>query len=320
MFPGYSWRELRDGARERKRNGVLCHSAIEIQSAVGCAYDCTYCPYGAFVCARLDVERFADDVAALTLSRPAQTLYKLNNRTDTLALEPQHGLAKALVERFASLDGRYLLLYSKGDAVDHLVDLEHRQKTVASFTLTPAPVAELLEKSAPPPAARLAAIAKLARAGYPIRVRFSPIVPVRGWREAYQELVRALAKVAEPELVTLWTLSMIELDALERIVPLDALDPGALDAMRAGEDATRGQKGAPLPAALRAELYREIATMVREVSPTTRVSLCLETADVWDAAGAVVVPRDRRSFVCNCGPRASPDALVALRTRPSDSV
>jgi len=56
VFPGYSWRELRNGARERKRHGVLCHSAIELQSTIGCAYDCTYCPYGAFVCARLDVE------------------------------------------------------------------------------------------------------------------------------------------------------------------------------------------------------------------------------------------------------------------------
>lgn len=304
VFPGYSWRELRDGGREQQQRGVLCHSGREIQSVVGCVFDCTYCPYTSFVSLRLDLESFADRALELAQQHPGQLLYKLNNRSDTLGLEPQYGLAAALVQRFAELEQQTLMLYSKGDAVDQLLELDHRGRTVACFTLTPQPVAEVLEPGAPPPAARLLAMGKLYRAGYPVRARISPVVPWDGWREAYLELVQQLLAQAQPEMVTLWTLSMVDVESLAEILPPDRLDPAALASTRAAADRMRGVKGAPFPPVLRADLYREIAALIRDRSPQTRVALCLETPEVWDAAAGKLVPRDGPRFSCNCGPRA----------------
>jgi len=315
VFPGYSWREVRNGREQADRHGVLCQTAIEIQSVVGCPFDCAYCPYTSFVCVRLDVERFADRVEELVRERPHQRLWKLNNRSDTLGLEPEYGLAATLVERFAHLDGATLLLYSKGEAVEHLTGLDHRGRTAASFTLTPEPVAERLEPGAPPPSARIAALGALHRAGYPTRVRFSPVVPLAGWREAYDDLTRRIAAVAAPELVTLWTLSMVELAELPRIVPLDALDPLALADARRAEDALRGDKGAPFPEWTRTRIYRELTEIVRARLPSSRVSLCLERESVWNALGGTL-PSPRGGFVCNCGPTATPD-VIRLRRRAS---
>ena len=315
LFPGYSWCELRSGRREQRDRGVLCQTAVEVQSAVGCPFDCAYCPYTHFICANLDVGGFVDRVCALAEGRRSQSLYKLNNRSDVLGLEPEYGLAPALVERFAHLPGRFLMLYAKGVAVDELVELEHQRKTIACFTLSPELSAELLETGAPPPAARLSAIAKLAAAGYPIRIRFSPIVPLRGWREAYADLITRLAAVAEPELITLWTLSMVPLDELDRIVPLERLDEAALEAAQATAGEMQNRKGAPFPPSLRAHIYREIGALIRERLPTTAVALCLETAEVWDAAARLLVPRRGGSFVCNCGPRSTPTAVARLARR-----
>jgi hypothetical protein len=78
VFPGYSWRERRDGRAQAREHGVLCQTAIEIQSVVGCPFDCAYCPYTSFVCVRLDVETYADRVVALVKERPSQTLWKLS--------------------------------------------------------------------------------------------------------------------------------------------------------------------------------------------------------------------------------------------------
>ncbi len=314
VFPGYSWRELRNGKKERQRNGVLCHSAVEIQSVVGCPFDCTYCPYTGFICVRLDVENFVDKVGALALERPSQTLFKLNNRSDTFGLEPEYGLSRALVERFAKLENQYLLLYSKGDEVDALIDLDHQGKSIVSFTLTPEAVASFLEVGAPSPADRIRAIARLSDAGYPIRVRFSPIVPLRGWREAYRDLIEQLMAVSRPELITMWTLSMINVADIDRIVPREDLDEEILAAALAGAEQTNGQKGAPFPAPIRALIYRDIAALVREISPRTKVSLCLENEEVWDAVADLVVPRRGADFVCNCGPKATPE-LVRLASR-----
>jgi hypothetical protein len=315
IFPGYSWRELRSGRRELRERGVLCQTAIEVQSAVGCPFDCAYCPYTHFICANLDVAGFVDRVTRLARERLHQSLYKLNNRSDVLGLEPEYGVAPALVDRFAGLPGRYLMVYAKGDAVDGLLAVRHEGKTVACFTLNPEPVAELLETGAPSPARRLEAIGKLSAAGYPIRVRLSPVVPLRGWREAYADLLRRLAALARPELVTLWTLSMVPLAELARIVPLDRLEPAALGAAQSTAAEMVGRKGAPFPPSLRAVLYRDLATLIRERLPETAVSLCLETAEVWDALAPRLVPRRGGAFLCNCGPRATPAALRRLPRR-----
>ena len=313
IAPGYRWDELRSGGEQAKKHGVLCHSAIEIQSVVGCAFDCSYCPYSSFLCVHVDVEHFVERVTALTRARKTQRLYKLNNRSDTLGLEPEYGLAPALVERFAELDGRYLMLYSKGREVDALTGLDHRGKTIASFTLTPEPVAQLMERGAPAPKLRIQAIAKLAAAGYPIRARFSPIVPIAGWEVAYADLIAQLTAVCRPEMLTLWTLSMVDYDTLERVVPLAALDRRSLAAAAASADTMRGKKGAPFPPNERARIYGAIAAMMRDYSPGTAVSLCLETPEVWDLLGAQLVPRKGRQMLCNCGPVATPEALVAIR-------
>lgn len=304
VFPGYSWKELRDGGRELDRNGVRCHTGVEIQSAVGCPYDCTYCPYSSFLCVRTDVETLVDRVRDLVEKRPKQLLYKLNNRTDTLGLEPEHGVASALIELFSQLDRRYLLLYTKGGEVDHLLDLDHQNKTIASFTITPPSVAKLLEPSAPTTEERLEAIEKLSRAGYPIRLRFSPIVPIENWRQIYHDLIEDIYRRSTPEMITLWTLSMIDIDELDRLVPFESLDSNILDETKKMADAVAQTKGAPFPAQIRIELYKEIASMIGDMNRGTRVSLCLETDHVWQGLEKQVVAKKGSKFLCNCGPSA----------------
>jgi hypothetical protein len=263
------------------------------------------------VCVRLDVEAFVERVIDLAKKRKTQSLYKLNNRTDILGLEPEYGLARALVERFAELSGPHLMLYTKGASVDHLVDLDHRGQTVASFTLTPDPVAKMLEQGAPPPSERIRAMERMFVAGYPVRVRFSPIVPIRGWRDAYADLIRRVFSVARPELITLWTLSMVDFDELDQIVPPETLDEGAHASARDAAGEMQGQKGAPFPPTLRASISRELVGMIRTYSSDTHVSLCLETPEVWAATGPLVGdPHRRGGFLCNCGPLVTPDALV----------
>lgn len=306
LYPGRSWRHLRCGQHEYSKNQVLCHTAIEVQSTIGCPFDCTYCPYSSFICFNLDIESFADRVVQVAKENPKQSLYKLNNRTDTLGLEPEYGLAALLVRRFAELPNKYLMLYSKGDYIDSIDQLDHKGKTIASFTLTPERIASMLEMGAPRVKRRLRAIHRLSEVGYPIRVRFSPIIPISGWQAAYRDLIGQLMEVARPELITLWTLSMVDFQELTSIVPTDELDEKALRSAQNRADEMRGRKGAPFPPELRADIYRNIAEQIKCISPSTKVSLCLETPDVWDAVAPLTVSRHGRSFFCNCAPNAIP--------------
>jgi hypothetical protein len=310
VFPGYRFAEVRNGRKEWTTSGVVCHSAVEIQSILGCGFDCAYCPYTTSLTITCDLERFADEVERLFEERPTQTLYKLNNRSDTLCFEPEYGLAPLLVDRFARTDDRVLMLYAKSANVAHLLDLDHRGHTVACFTLTAPSTARLLEPTAPTFEARLDAAAACANAGYPTRFRFSPLVPLRGWRDELSTSVEKMAARVRPELITLWTLSMIDVDELGRIVPLDALDPAVLEASRAAKGRVNGTKGAPFPPELRAEIYEVVASAVAEHSPSTRLALCLEAPEVLGRLAPYLAVHAGRQ-VCNCGPDCTPAAVAA---------
>ena len=170
------------------------------------------------------------------------------------------------------------MLYSKGDAVGTCSSLDHRGRTVASFTITPEPHRRARRsRSARPRRHASTRSGALHHAGYPTRVRFSPIIPFVGWRDDYDELVARIARVASPELITFWTLTMIELDELPRIVPLAMLEPGVLEQARRASRLLAGDKGAPFPEKVRARIYSELTEIVRGRLPQTRVSLCLES-------------------------------------------
>ncbi|MCC7387009.1 MAG: hypothetical protein IT384_34555 [Deltaproteobacteria bacterium] len=308
VSPGYGPTDLRNAHREWEESGVICQTAVEIQTVVGCGFDCSYCPYTNALTITCDLERFVEHLEGIFQQRPHQQLYKLNNRSDTLCFEPEYGLSALLVDRFAQSANKVLMLYSKSANVDHLLELDHRGHTIACFTLSSPSAARLLERAAPPTGARIVAARKCSDAGYPVRFRFSPIVPLRGWQAELETMVRTMAAQVRPELITLWTLSMTELDELARIVPLDALDPRTLEEAEAARASMVSAKGAPFPGSLRAEIYEVVADTIAAHSPQTRVSLCLESPQVIERVSARLAIVGQHQ-VCNCAPRSTPSAV-----------
>ena len=76
-----------------------------------------------------------------------------------------------------------------------------------SFSVNPPEVSRLFEPDAPQPVRRLEAALKCMRAGYRVRVRIDPIIPVGGWMEAYGRLAKEIKK-NNPERVTLGCLRL----------------------------------------------------------------------------------------------------------------
>jgi len=57
------------------------------------------------------------------------------------------------------------------------------------------PVAEAWEKLAPSPRDRIRDVKYVAEAGYEVRARIDPIVPIEGWKNHYAELVAMMADI-----------------------------------------------------------------------------------------------------------------------------
>ena len=134
---------------------------------------------------------------SVTSRQPARahegTTFEASCYTDPLALEHLTGSLAAAIEFFGRRDDdAHLRFTTKFDAVEDLLDLDHRGRTRVRFSVNAAGVAGF-EGGTAPVRARIAALARMAGAGYPVGLTVAPIMPVDGWREQYASLFDAVA-------------------------------------------------------------------------------------------------------------------------------
>ncbi|MGB9596429.1 MAG: spore photoproduct lyase family protein, partial [Candidatus Poribacteria bacterium] len=181
----------------------ICKSAYEIHSAWGCYHACDYCHVKDFINIMINLEEFVQHLDELVKREKWQKLYKYDNQTDTICFEPEYGASELLVNYFAKQDDKYLMLYTKSDNVDHLLDLKHNGHTIINWTLSCDTVSKLIEKKAPTMDERIESALKCQEAGYTVRLRFSPIIPIKNWQAENTEMMEKLFAKVKPDLITM---------------------------------------------------------------------------------------------------------------------
>ncbi|MCI3926647.1 hypothetical protein MO973_41385 [Paenibacillus sp. TRM 82003] len=119
------------------------------------------------------------------------TTFEASCYTDPLAVEHVTGSLSATIAHFGTHDFGgpvQLRLTTKYDDVDGLLDLPHGGRTRVRASVN-VPGVERFEGGTARVPARLHALGRLARAGYPVGLTIAPIVPVDDWREAYGRLL-----------------------------------------------------------------------------------------------------------------------------------
>ena len=86
------------------------------------------------------------------------------------------------------------------------MDANAQEQVIVSFSLNSFNVAKRWEKRAPAPKDRIKAAGKLQDAGYTVRIRIDPIVPIENWEKSYKELIDNIFKNFEPERITIGSL------------------------------------------------------------------------------------------------------------------
>ncbi len=318
LHGGSPW-TFRSGRKYYADRGTVCQDAWELHSAYGCLHRCDYCHIGEGFNIMVNLEDLVARLPALMDQNPWLQLYKYDNMTDTIALEPEYGASEIMVDFFSRRENEWLMLYTKSNNVDHLLDLDPRGHTIVSFTISCPTVARQIEKATPTTAERIEAAAKVQAAGYIPRVRFSPIVPIKGWREENAAMVRDLLTAVEPDIITMDLLGWMNPSAVEEIIEPDMLDPRFLDGMRRlFADGPPGPAYFPtskhvFPHDLRLEVYRFMIAEIRKWSKRVVISLCNETVQMWDELGPTLGMRPD-NYVCGCGPTSVPtNPILAAR-------
>ena len=297
---------FRDSVPQRETRKCVCQSAWEIHCGYGCLHACDYCHVPPYFLIMLNLEELADKVREFGATIPWQNLYKFDNGTDTITLEPEYGASEVMVDAFADWPGRYLMLYTKSDNVDHLLDLDHRGHTLISWSLAGDTAGTLIEKKTPSPDARIAAMVKCQAAGYPVRVRLSPICPVRNWRDENRDVIRRLLARVRPEVITIDVLGWMTAAQMKDGLDVSLLEPGYAAELERLDAEGFDPKGKHLfPHEMRADILRFAIQEIKAASPDQPVSLCMETTDMWRELGPLLA-MEPDHYACCCGPTSVP--------------
>ena len=300
----------------------VCWSLHDIHSAWGCFHRCAYCSRGTLYVIMLNVEEFIHHVDQLLEANPWQKVIRYDVEQDCLPLEPEYGASAMLVDHFAQMPDRYLILFSKSANVDFLLPLDHRGHTIMLWTLTSDQVSRELEERTGTMLERLEAARKCQEAGYTVRFKFKPIIPLRGWREQHTEMLEAIFDHVEPDNLSMELLftqgGVAELDS---VIGLSAIDPDFVAACIEAEKQpwTRVEHGPrPFTFEVKREVYRHILTEARRLSPATPVTLCAETQRMWAACQDLINGRPW-DYACNCSPHCTPGLRRLERVEGPDA-
>ena len=252
-----------------------------------------------------NLQEYAEHLGPLIDNNPWEPVYLFNDASDTLVLEPEIDNVRSFIEFFKRWSDRYFVVHTKSANVDHLLDLDHQQRAIMLWTITSHTASRLFEPGAPTSEDRFAAAKKCYEAGYPVRIKFKPIIPVRNWREEAKDMARLALDGMRPEVINLLTISWMSIDDLKRAFDVDQLDPEIVRAAEDARDEMKSLRVSPLPHQTRAMIYDHFITEIRRVDPDVPITFSTETLDMWKEFGPRLgyKPTD---YICGCGAQAKP--------------
>ena len=268
--------------------GIVCPHFYVLAHANGCPYACDYCYLRLTLrhypepTVFTNTARMFQELRDWLLSREEPSVLNAGELSDSLAWDAETGLTQNLIPLFESQKKHKLLLLTKSTKVEGLLRMDPTPQVIVSFSVNAPAVARKYERGAPPAEARLEAAKKLREAGWEVRVRLDPMLPVDGWKDHYGEAV-ALINEVKPSVVTLGSLRFFR--------TLVNHAPRGTDVFGFGRDHNDPDQRLRLAEELRVEMYRFCIERLESL----RVGLCKETESVHKMLS---LPAGRQS--CNC--------------------
>ncbi|KPJ93920.1 MAG: DNA photolyase [Gammaproteobacteria bacterium SG8_11] len=165
---------------------------------LNCIYDCRYCflqgmyrssHYVLFV----NFEDFAQDIQLKIHHKQSRNIYFYSGYDcDSLALEPFSRFTEYFVPLFGAHENAWLELRTKSTQIRHLLEMQPNPNCVIAYSFTPEAVSNALEHKVPALEKRIEAVKKLQNSGWPVALRFEPLIFHQGYKDNYVQLFEQL--------------------------------------------------------------------------------------------------------------------------------
>ena len=258
-----------------------------------CTMDCSYCilqtyfhpPVLQFFVNRDDLD--AELRALFDAGRTCRV--GTGEFTDSLIWEPWTDLNRYLVNRFADQDRAVLELKTKTINIDRLENLDHRRKTIVSWSLNTPAVMKTDERKTASLAARLTAAERCQQWGYPLAFHFDPMIIYPGCEADYRAVVEQLfQRISEQNIV--W-ISLGTLRFMPALKPIIA-QRFPQSTIAYGEFITGLDNKMRYFKPLRIALYGQMVQWIRELAPNVTLYYCMEDDEVWEKTMGWTPPAD----------------------------
>jgi spore photoproduct lyase len=273
---------------------VVCPHFLELKWATGCPYSCAWCylngtlrfapkksrPYvKSYDKVEQHVRTFLENVDG------GGELLNTGELADSLMNEKNgHPFSKFIISLFQQQKVHKVLFLTKSSHIEHLLDINVHDKVVISFSMNADGVARRFERGAPPVVERIEAASELSKAGYEVRIRIDPMVPVPNWQVEYLSLVDSVFSRFTPSRITLGSLR-----GLQSTINM-ATDKSWVEYL-----SEKSNWGKRVDFDTRYRMYFEVMRYLKEKFDYSDVALCKETLGIWDKLGL-----DYRKIRCNC--------------------
>jgi spore photoproduct lyase len=205
--------------------------------------------------------------------------------TDSLIWERWTDLTEYLVTRFSKQEKAVLELKTKTVNIQKLKELDHRRKTILSWSMnTPAVIASE-ERNTAPLHSRLKAAEQCQKWGYPLSFHFDPMMIYQGCEEEYRKVVQMIFETIDPENIV-W----ISLGTFRFMPSLKPIVANRFPSSKIiyGEFITGLDNKMRYFKPLRIELYKKMVKWIRDIAPDVTVYFCMEDDEVWKTATGFV--------------------------------
>jgi spore photoproduct lyase len=176
-----------------------------------------------------------------------------------------------------------MVVLTKSADVKNLLGLDHAGRTILSWTVNAPEVARRFEKSTPDVTARLDAMQRCARAGYPVRAVVMPIIPTADWQEVYARFMATLLQSVPLSRITLG--SICSYPQAQRLMERKLGKQNAISTLLDPGPAKSDDGRLRFARSAREEVYRWLIERIRRQRPDVEIGLCLEDEAMFASLG-----------------------------------